>query len=147
MLCRKAGKKFTDENNSATFYVWNSKTVHNLLFVFTNSARMNWWGFPRLATDLLGREGGGGKGNPNLPLPYLKFPPPQTFLASHPESRFSLCSLPNLEYCCVISPYSPLLLPISHCFYNSHLPTFPFPPLVPLPPFFRPGPYPLTYST
>ena len=56
-----------------------------------------------------GREG--EKGNPNLPLPYLKFPPPQTFLASQLESRFSPCSLRNIEYCCVISPYSPLLPP------------------------------------
>ena len=35
-----AGKpvKITDENSSATFYVWNSMTVNNLLFLFTNSA-------------------------------------------------------------------------------------------------------------
>ena len=52
----------------------------------------------------------GGTGDPNLPLPCFKFPPPQTFfLASSLESRFSSCSLRNIEYCCVISPYFPPL--------------------------------------
>ena len=87
-------------------------TVYNLLFLFTNSARMNWWGFSRLATDLLGRLGGGGgfggQGIQTSPLPYLKFPTPRTFsLASSLESRFSPCSLRNLEYCCVICRYFP----------------------------------------
>ena len=79
------------------FYVWNSMTVHNLLF---------------------GGGGGGRTGDPNhptpvpgiqtSPLPYLKFPPPQTFsLASSLESRFSPCSLRNLEHCCVICRYFP----------------------------------------
>ena len=96
-----AGKpvKITDENSSATFYnVWNSVPVNNLLFLFTNSAWMNWDGHWFT----------GGTGDPNLPLPCFKFPPPQTFfLASSLESRFSSCSLRNIEYCCVISPYSP----------------------------------------
>ena len=97
MLCRKPGK------NSQM-----KTTVHNLLSVFTNSARMNWWGFLRLATDLLGGGGGGGQGIQTSPLPYLKFLPPQTFsLTSSLESRFSPCSLRNLEYCCVICCYFP----------------------------------------
>ena len=54
----------------------------------------------------------GGTGDPNLPLPCFKFPPPQTFsLASFLESRFSSCSLRNIEYCCVISPHYPPQFP------------------------------------
>ena len=37
---------------------------------------------------------------------------PDFFLGFLPESRFSPCSLRNIEYCCVISPYSPLLPPL-----------------------------------
>ena len=37
---------------------------------------------------------------------------PDFFLGFLPESRFSPCSLRNIEYCCVISPYSPLLSPL-----------------------------------
>ena len=62
-------------------------------------------------TGKVGRGGGGevgGQGIQTSPLPYLKFPPPQTFsLASSLESRFSPCSLRNLEYCCVICRYFP----------------------------------------
>ena len=43
-------------------------TVHILLSVFTNSARMNWWGFSKLATDLL-KEGVGGGGEGGRPGP------------------------------------------------------------------------------
>ena len=96
-----AGKpvKITDENSSATFYVWNSVPVNNFLFLFTNSAWVNWG----LATDLLG--GRGIQTSPFLALnPRL---PRLFFLASSLESRFSSCSLRNIEYCCVTSPYFP----------------------------------------
>ena len=69
--------------------------------------------FLKISHWFTGAGGRGGKGDPNLPLPYLKFPPPQTFLTSHPESRFSPCILRNIEYCCVISPFFPLLPPAS----------------------------------
>ena len=68
--------------------------------------------FLKISHWFTGAGGRGGKGDPNLPLPYLKFPPPQTFLTSHPESRFSPCILRNIEYCCVISPFFPLLPPL-----------------------------------
>ena len=67
-------------------------TVHNLLF----------------GTGGGGCGVGGGQAIQTSPLPYLKFPPPQTFsLASSLESRFSPCSLRNLEHCCVICRYFP----------------------------------------
>ena len=103
--------------------------------------------FPEIGHWFTGAGGRGGKGNPNLPLPYLKFPPPQTFLASHPESRFSPCSLRNIEYCCVISPYSPLLPPYFPLFLELPPPDLSFPSSRTPPTLFSSGPYPLTYST
>ena len=48
-------------------------TVHILLSVFTNSARMNWWGFSKLATDLLKEGVGGGGGGAPGPQPPVLF--------------------------------------------------------------------------
>ena len=102
--------------------------------------------FLKIGHWFTGGGGGGGLGGQGIqtsPLPYLKFPPPQTFsLASSLESRFSLCSLRNLEYCCVICRYFPCfplfleLPPPALSSPSSRTPSTPFSPGHPPPVLF-----------
>ena len=92
MLCRKPGKK--------SHYI--------LCLELNDSARINWWGFSRLATIYWEGRGGGNMGFKRPHFRTLNSRLPQFFsLASYLDSRFSPCSLRNLEYCCVICRYFP----------------------------------------
>ena len=113
MLCRKPAKK-SDENNSATRFMFGTQWLCTI-FCFCLQILPEWidevsQDWPLIYWEGWAGGGGevGGQGIQTSPLPYLKFPPPQTFsLASSLESRFSPCSLRNLEYCCVICRYFP----------------------------------------
>ena len=75
-------------------------------------------------------------------LPYLKFPPHKILsLASSPESRFSPCSLRNLEYFCVICRYFPCF-PLFPTLFRTPPPALSSPSSRTPPTPFSPGPPP-----